>query len=508
MFKKVERSPASTLELLRCFQYSGGFKLDLSAGRAPGHERSLSASEMIAVLYIALPVVVFFLGFLRPQYGFPCLIALSFVLFKILREVRPNLEPKKLKQVMIMATLAALLCILSGYSNWILPKGDWTKHYSLLNILATNPWPPTLEYQDQLGILRYSVAWYLIPSLVSKATGLSVDTAVHLWSLIGLTTFFYMLGKMAPRWRYLAPSIFILFSGADIIGTWYSGWKISPVHIEWWNGFAELPSNLTSLLWTPQHAIASWLAVSLMIFQIKRREGPDLLPLVLSCLPLWSPFIVIGVLPLGLAYYITEKKIMTLFRPQVIATGVFVGFPILAYLLSGSTELPRSLVWQSPCVMAHTFRDAPCATPTSYIVQSAVEVAPVTIGLLIISTSAFRPYILASASFLILLPIFRLGQSNDLVMRSSIPSLAILFLLSAAAMCTISPKKTWFLWLTFVAGFATPAFEIYGSTFSQSSSDYRDATFTDRPEILPYLDQYFAKSLPPLIKKTTPTALN
>ena len=41
--------------------------------------------------------------------------------------------------------------------------------------------------------------------------------------------------------RFLAPVVFFLFSGADLIGTYWTGFRVHPYHIEWWSPLRSLP---------------------------------------------------------------------------------------------------------------------------------------------------------------------------------------------------------------------------------------------------------------------------
>ena len=78
--------------------------------------------------------------------------------------------------MLALATLA-LAWIAVGLPGFT-PRGDWGKHYAILNTLVASPWPPVFSI-DPAGppvALRYYLGWYLPPALLAIIMGTQART--------------------------------------------------------------------------------------------------------------------------------------------------------------------------------------------------------------------------------------------------------------------------------------------------------------------------------------------
>jgi hypothetical protein len=382
----------------------------------------------------------------------------------------PESGPKLAFRWPILA-LSACAVMLSGAIPPFAENLDWTKHYAIFNLLADNPWPPSTETPLGDGTLRYYLAWYVIPAAAGKALGhFSVPLLAFVWSSIILFfAFTVMFGDLSPARSFFAAVTFLLFSGADVIGQIIThGRELPPlaVHLEWWAGFGELSSSMSSLLWVPQHALAGWLAAALFLrypTQSVRFAGP-----LVAVVALWSPFCAVGLTPL--AAWATSK---TGWRGAVSTencASVAALIPIGLYLTNGAAQIPIEVV---------------VATASELTLFMLLEFGVIAAVLLLILGPDDRQLLAWCVAFLAVLCFTKVGYASDLLMRGAIPSLATVAWLTARTIMTapvVRPTKVPLV-ICLLAGLYTPAGEIYRGFVSPRISDASERRFAQIPEM-------------------------
>lgn len=420
--------------------------------------KPVSLWECAAFLYLFAPVVVFFATFVRWEIAALAVPLLLWSLASIARRTTFALPAGQGKAALCYAGLSAACLVLGGAGGFTAIPGDWEKHFAILNFLLQNDWPPTItSATGDVEVLRYSLGWYLVPALVAKAVGAhNVDLFSAGWSLIGLAIFFSLAADFWPGWKgkIAGPVVFLLFSGMDYIGTQLTGYMAAPHHWEWWSGWMQYTSSMTSLFWVPQHAIAGWVAIAVLMRQWDEPTALEHLGALLLAVLLWSPFIAVGLLPFYLALAIRHGLRPLVFSWWPIAAGAVVGVLLVLYLISGTAALMHGPIWQLPCVAAAAPSPL-CYSPKSYATVMALEVLPF-VALVWIADRRFRPLIIAAAVTLAVLPFYRLGLYNDLTMRGSAPALAILAILAGRALASSSAKVAIPLLTVLAVGAVTP----------------------------------------------------
>ena len=110
------------------------------------------------------------------------------------------------------------------------------------------------------------------------ATGMALVAAAVFFGFSGLD----VLGKMAVNLFFHLP-------------VFYGDWS----DIEWWAQFAQYSSNAATVFWAPQHAFGGWLTTALALDDWDRGRGPEGRGVFYVALALaWSPFAAVGLLPL------------------------------------------------------------------------------------------------------------------------------------------------------------------------------------------------------------------
>ncbi|MCP4541324.1 MAG: hypothetical protein GY832_29690, partial [Chloroflexi bacterium] len=181
-----------------------------------------------SLLYLALPLVIFFVGWTRWYFslGYVALIAAGLYFCwretdRIVGQAWTNTEPLglKLQHVLVLLLLALVLMSISGVGGYGYQDGDWLKHNAILKSLIEQPWPVTREVDGTGVSLVYYVAFYLPAALLGKLGGWSLaNQALFAWAFVGLILAMLWFLVLARRAAYVALALFTFFSGLDVLG--------------------------------------------------------------------------------------------------------------------------------------------------------------------------------------------------------------------------------------------------------------------------------------------------
>lgn len=389
-----------------------------------------------SLTYLALPWFLFALGWLRWPYAaaLGLILGISLVLAAraALGEGRAEAGFRGTDAIFVVV-LAALLAWVSGAGGLCVQEWDWTKHNAVLHDLTVQPWPVSYAGQathPQPSFLTYYIAYYLPAAAVGKLAGLrAAELALLAWTFLGLLLVSAWLARLVRRGSWLIFAGWFLLSGMDVIGACL---RLAPQHVnlEWWAGAFQYSSNLALLLWVPQHALPGWIAAALLLESVEQSRRVQDTVLATALTGLWSPFVTIGLVPLLLAGLCRRKLRPFLGWSSLIAAPALVA---VAACYLGSVHVGGDLVpiqWTAGNYSPGWF-------VTVLVTFLTLEVAAfaLLVGLHLRSDSASVPggawnlAILGTAVLaLTVLPGFRVGTCNDLVMRASIPCLAALWI--------------------------------------------------------------------------------
>jgi hypothetical protein len=293
-----------------------------------------------------------------------------------------------------------------------------------------------------------------------------------LWTAAGATLFLLQVLSLTPSRASTAVMVVlvvVLFSGADIIGSLLNNgpyfrahWNIA-MHLEWWEGNYQYSSMTTQLFWVPNHALGGWLTIGLLFRDGRETPLESLLPIVVVAAMLWSPLSALGVVPFVLWKVISttlHERSSRLLDPRVWAPALIVGLVIAAYLMLDSSGIPKGLSVS-----------AQGAGPATDDLLRLVQFFLLEAGLIGFAILAIRPssQVVLALVILALLPLAYFGPYNDLVMRASIPSLAVLTIgaclaLSRKALIGSMVSKKWVLTCLLAIGAVTPIQEFARAT--------------------------------------------
>lgn len=316
--------------------------------------RGVSAA---AYLYLALPVIIFLIGWCKWYIGYPVAVLVGIGVFFSIREHSAErfclhfTETEK-RKLFLICVLVTLWVILSGIGNYVWQNSDHMARNTIFEVIVNNSWPVTYGLEAdgvvQQRMLIYYIGYWLPAALVGKMFGIKAGYAMQaVWSVIGLLIVYAMIcirRKKIEIWPLL---IFIFFSGLDVVGTVLIGdveiWGTE--HLEAWSWFYQYSSNTTLLFWVFNQAIPAWVASALVFLE----EKPRNLIFTVSLLVLSAVFPAVGLLPFAIYYMIARAEWTTAVKNplrllmecgrnwasvQNILAGLLVGGITVVYLLS------------------------------------------------------------------------------------------------------------------------------------------------------------------------------
>lgn len=470
--------------------------------KGPSSPATITTYEFAAVIYLALPVAVFFLAYGKPTVGIASAAFIATALWRCATLVdRRSAFAVGMLDVYFVACSAAVVFLSGSFGGGFFPNSDWLKHFAIFRFLSDNSTLIGSAPGYDGATLRYYIGWYIVPAMLTKVAGYeALLPIVSLWTTVGIYLFFRIVAQLsdAPKWRYALPLIFVAFSGADAIGTWLTGYHFGPAgHIEWWAGWVQYSSMVTDIFWAPQHALSAWLGIALAI---RLKDSPASLavfPVVTTALLLWSPFTAIGVAPFYLWAMVKSLRSLRLIDGFIAVLMLMVTIVIGKYLMAGGSagDMVFRAVWERHCGPQSL-----CFTGPHYLQFVALETLGF-LALLHIAKRFHEPNLWIATAILLTMPLFTFGGANDLNLHATIPALALLAIGSWHTMTNSSWLMKVAILVLLIAGVATPLGEIRRS-FSMADGPRPSITMSTFVKGVPSLrQQYLIERAPWMVRK-------
>ena len=133
-----------------------------------GDHHSNESLFLFVLVYLLLPTAI-----LLFYFGKIPLISLSMSILSVYLAfdhifVSRVLLIDALKKTWPLLICSAITVWLSGIFPPFSENFDWYKHYGLLNLLIDKPWPPAAFFEKGFRPLRYSLSFYILPSIFGK----------------------------------------------------------------------------------------------------------------------------------------------------------------------------------------------------------------------------------------------------------------------------------------------------------------------------------------------------
>jgi len=257
--------------------------------------------------YLALPVAIFALGWLKLPFALTIVAALVAGILFSGKRGDESLVTVPIWSLLLIAVGSVGLCWLDGVGGFSYQDGDYFKHNAVLADLFRRDWPVAYSIEHagtaHPAALVYYIGYYLPPALVGKIAGWeAMRYAMLLWTACGL----FIGGLWCLRFAkgaLWAPLAFLAFGGLDVLGmflginlwSWMPELWIEHRQLEWWAGFSfgNYQGHSNHLFWAPQHALPGWLITAAVLHRIRTGTLDGCLFLV-ALAPLWSPFVTLG----------------------------------------------------------------------------------------------------------------------------------------------------------------------------------------------------------------------
>ena len=447
--------------LARCFR--GG----VPAAASPAHadEPALPLPHRLAIGYLALPLLIWLLGWLEWWIGIPCAGALAWALLGALRGRWIRSPARWPWGVMLFAALWIAYTVTLGAG-----RGDWVFHTAVFLDLQRGPWPTHVV--DHIArdppLLRYYLGWFMVPAVVAKWFGAStLNWTVPLWTWAGLALVLALLVRGLSRRRAIAVAVAVvfLFSGMDIVEyavRFALCWQRLPRVWDWnllegamWDWTTvespmplEYLSHALAFGFSPHHFITAGLGTLLMVQLRRRRRFLAVSGVVLATLPFWSALVSVGLLPFaGALLLVNGPRRFPAWRtwltwPNLLVAPVLFGLVAL-YLTAGKVDFPSGWLW--------TLYDNGWRAVADVAVAYACEFLLLAGVLWWLRPKIGRdPFFWCALAILLVAPWWYLGTEifNELFVRMTTPPLFLLSYLAARGLgvCAVQarPRVRWY----------------------------------------------------------------
>ena len=482
-----------------------------------------------SLVYLTLPFIIFCLTFLKIWIGFPLVIILGWIIFRVWKQNGANGNEAGITKKDLIFGLVVLGCwvFLSGIGGFAFQNQDLVTRNVIFKDLINFKWP--VYYPDSVNpatgspyALMYYIGYWLPVALIGKLSGWQVANFVlFIWTLWGVFLTAALLKERIKSTLLASSLLLIFFSGMDILGT-LSIRSISPhsyptawppiTTIEWWvAGSFQFSSFTTQLFWVFNQAIPAWVCIALILLTKNPRNVFFIWALCFFCAPLPA----VGMLPFILLIIPHKafnpeifslrwrgQKVKSFFMdclvdikaaitPENILGGGIVFLTSLLYFSANPNGSKISLVINN--ILVFMF----------YIIFLIYEVMLLW-GLFYKEQKKNLWWYVAGGSFIII-PLVRLGTFTDFCMRASIPAIFILMVWSGEAIFRKPHVKyRGALILILLIGALTPIYEINRSIY-RTGVYYVDTLTNSEMFTIPQATNQ-ANILPEYVHPTTLTA--
>lgn len=270
--------------------------------------------------YLALPVIIFCVGWCRWYIGFPAAAAVAVSVVFCLKEYRYCQEDGAdtiLKRENWIRAAAAVLIVLlwvglSGVGGYVWQNTDHAYRNEMFLLLTEQKWPLVKEVMTESGPQGRGVVYYIGSWLPAAAAGKLFGTGVgwamqYLWTAAGVLLTYAHICVYRKKISVWPLVLMIFFSAPDAIGVRLGTADplqiFGEAHLEWWPQYYQFSAVTTQMFWVYNQAVPAWLFSTLVFLGEKPRNLVFLSSLmILTCT---LPFL--GVVPF-LFYFMIRRS--------------------------------------------------------------------------------------------------------------------------------------------------------------------------------------------------------
>lgn len=416
----------------------------------------------IAMVLLALPTIIFCMGWLRTYIGLPVSIILAAVLvFSGKSTDERKIEMKK-STLALLLLMILIWCIMAGQGGFWKQQDDHFYRNPTFHDLINYKWP--VMYNDESDrMLTYYIGHWLLPALVGKvfaallgfsAGWLAARIAMLLWSLaiifIVVLLINFTINQRINRYTdnkngasvilskkaaVCSLLIMIFFGGMDLLGMIIAhkpGATLEDIynngHFEWWATYFQYTSISVQFNWVYNQAVPAWLGITLFMSDNKRVHD---YAFIAACLIITSPLPLLGLAALMVPFAarilfnnIKNKSaksfVKDVFSLQNVSYAVL-AVPIMAIYYQKNSA--------NAATLTNPGRTGNLISQNLYVYIVFLAVEFFILSLLIYNKNN-RFEIITILAELTVIPFFHVGAEYDFCMRGSIPALFVLMILT------------------------------------------------------------------------------
>lgn len=427
-----------------------------------------SSLYKITYIYLAIPLLLFLLNWL--DYGWALVFSSCFGLafYKAFREIKIGDDVDILSDNAFLALncVAIIWCFFAGIGYFYYQPFDYHFRNAVFRDLINYEWP--VFYDRANTPMVYYMGYWLFPALFGKlalSVGLSgynafmfANIILFMYAVMGVCLLFVHVVKAVKAKSNMqicfAISVFVLFSGLDVIGDSIIKYQAPfDYHLEWWASFIQYSSITTMLFWIFNQFIPIALLMFLVFNERNIKNFGFLIAISLFMAP--YPTAGIGVFMLMYCFNVllqpTDKKYFILnevFSVQnIIGVFILLVLEVLFYITNSEG-------------MSGYYPLFEYTTVSKFLLFVGLEFL---IYCLIIGKKFYKDvFFITMVGMLLFIPFLRVDEQNNFCMRASIPAI---LLLSVYCIRFLFENKNKYLTLVLgcvlLIGAVTPLTEFY-----------------------------------------------
>ena len=416
------------------------------------------------VLFLTIPLFMFFLGYLKLQVSIPLTLIFAGIVLYCVSDCMNGPDGNKnwgsdkdlkipLSYLIGFAVTALAVSFVSGAGEYIYTLQDHEYRRAILRDLINYDWPVIYNYNTQTNpevikifgmasgqrAFSYYFIYWMPAALAGKAFGFNVGNFVlYLWNSIGIFLCLLSTSAVIKKVTAWVPFIFVFFSGLDIIPnlvyelTHYSDWR-------WFEGFVtsmSYVSNFRELASVFNQMVPCFLVVAILLMSNNTRS----MGLTAGILFCYSPWAVFGILPMVAAFLFGKnlraskisKTLYNTFSPANIASAVLILTIFGSYYMTNSGAVGyKGFAWE--------YFSNPGWFILAYMV--CIQIAVIPFALILYKREKNNPVFIAAFSTLLILPFYRVSEMNDFTMRGSMPALFFFCILLCGVVSEVMDQK-------------------------------------------------------------------
>lgn len=421
---------------------------------------NISLLKIASILYLAFPLFIFFIGWFKlPISLFLCGLLGWGLALVIKNQQQKIFFEAPVFQIVILFSIVLFWLLISGAGGFGYQNHDYFKHNSLLKDLTDQTWPVSYNLPNGKKYLSHYLAYYLPgPALFYSLGWKYVNMANFIFTVIGVVLSVFWALRWVGKFSFWVLIIFIFGAGSHLFILLYQhGFNLPEIIVEniqnhkylFWlnclnvNGSPINNINFMSvsdmLYWGPQHAIACWLAMGILL-----NDWLDgnirFSPFYVSLVAFWAPLVLIGIAPF-LLYVLVSERFKGIFNIVNLIIAPIIFGVIALFLTSIKTnELIHHFLIHNRESDGISISQQIGAYLYFIVVEVLIWWVPSYLVLRKSSLKKYNQLFWLVLFVLLLVPFFRYGQWNDWCTRVSLPALYLLYLMMAMAIFEV---KVW-----------------------------------------------------------------